>query len=96
MDKTQVVIGTLGNMKGDLKQTMDKMIDRDDKLEDMMHKTNQMSDVSSSFTSKSRKVHRNAWLSSIAGKLIMAAVAIVLIYAILAFFCGGLSIPKCR
>ena len=91
-----MAIKTVDNMNTQLKGTMEKLLTRDDQLDDMMAKTNEMSTVSASISSKSRKVRRWAFLNSISGKLIMVFLVLVLIYAILALACGGVSIPKCR
>ena len=56
-------------MKGVMSETMAGLIARDEKLDDMMRKTSEMSDLSYSITRKSRKVHRNAFWNSMLAKV---------------------------
>ena len=96
VDKAQIAINTVGNLKDQVKDSMDKLIDRDGRLDDMISKADEISDISRSTRDKSRKVHKNAFWGSLQAKLIMAFVALLLIWVILAFFCDGPLIPKCR
>jgi len=83
-------------MKGVMSETMAGLIARDEKLDDMMRKTSEMSDLSYSITRKSRKVHRNAFWNSMLAKVMYLIIGLVFLYVIFAFFCDGPTLPKCH
>jgi len=97
-----VAIDAIGNTKTQLKSNMENLLARDEKLDDMMRKTSEMSDLSYSISRKvlsadqSRKVHRNLFWSSMIAKILYVIIGIVLLYFILFFFCDGLTLPKCH
>lgn len=51
-DKTDMAMASVGNLKTNLAGVMDNLIARDEKLDDMMLKTEEMSDLSYSISSK--------------------------------------------
>ena len=67
----------MSDMKGTLAESMENLIARDDKLDEMMRKTSEMSDLSYSISRKSRKIHSNAFWSSIAAKIMYVIIGLV-------------------
>lgn len=82
-------------MKTNMADNMKALIERDDKLDDMMRKTSEMSDLSYSITKKSRKVHMNAFWSSVWAKILYVIIGLVVLYVIMMIFCGGPALGKC-
>lgn len=86
----------MSNMKTQIVKTNEKLIMRDDKLSEMLTKTDELSDLSSTLNTKSTKLKRKLWWSAQWVKIAMFFTCLVLLYGVLYFACGGYDLKKCR
>ena len=82
LDKTGLALDSMKGMKVTLAENMENLIARDDKLDEMINKTEAMGELSYSLNRKAKKVHSNAFWSSIAAKIM---------YVVIGLVSGGLS-----
>ena len=64
LDKTDLAIAQLGKAKEGMTANMAQLLERDQKLDNMLQKTESMSSLSQSLLSKSVKVRKKMWWQS--------------------------------
>ena len=74
---------------------INELVERGEKLELLVDKTENLATESITFRRTAREVRRVAWWQNVKVKVIVAAVVIVVIYAIISASCGGPAWPKC-
>ena len=82
-------------VKGIMTANIDVIMERGEKLDLLIDKTEHLSANSVTFRTTSRNLQRAMWWKNM--KLTIGAVigVIILIYIIVSFSCGGLSWPNC-
>ena len=66
-------------------------MERGEKLEDVMDKSEQMRDTADAFRKKGRELRRKMWYQNLKFKLIIAAVVAVIVLILFFSICNGIS-----
>jgi len=94
-DKVTNLQNEVEHVKGIMTANIDVIMERGEKLDLLIDKTENLSATSVTFRTTSRNLQRAMWWKNM--KLTVGAVigVIILIYIIVSFSCGGLSWPNC-
>lgn len=86
----------LSDVKDIMVQNIDKVLARGEKIELLVDKSSNLDRQALVFKKEATKMKRAFWWKSVRAWLLIFFAALIILYVILAFSCGGLSIPKCR
>ncbi|KAG7035926.1 Vesicle-associated membrane protein, partial [Cucurbita argyrosperma subsp. argyrosperma] len=75
---------------------IEKILERGDRIELLVDKTATMQDGAFHFKKQSKRLHRALWMKNAKLLALMTCLIIVLLYAIVAAFCGGITLSSCR
>ncbi|KAJ5071828.1 vesicle-associated membrane protein [Anaeramoeba ignava] len=96
-------VDTFTKMKNDLDETkhimkknIDKIIDRENKLDDLIDKTENLGKYAANFKKTSRNVKRRMCWEKYKTTIVLLLVITVFIYFVAAGICGGFHFPKCH
>ncbi len=93
-NKIEEIKEQLSDTKGVMLQNIDHILDRGDKIELLIDKTEDMNDQSKQFSRKSRTLRRKMWLKNMKTKLLITLIILFLIYILLSMACG-FDFSKC-
>ncbi|CAM9519513.1 LOW QUALITY PROTEIN: vesicle-associated membrane protein 7-like [Lethenteron reissneri] len=94
-ERLSQVQGQVDELKGIMVKNIDLIADRGEKLELLIDKTENLVDSSVTFKRSSRNLARAMCMKNLKLTLLLAIVAIVIIYFIVSAACGGLAWQKC-
>eukprot|EP00271_Cylindrocystis_brebissonii_P016168 TRINITY_DN39422_c0_g1_i1.p2 TRINITY_DN39422_c0_g1~~TRINITY_DN39422_c0_g1_i1.p2 ORF type:complete len:220 (+),score=53.64 TRINITY_DN39422_c0_g1_i1:171-830(+) len=77
-------------------QTIDKVLDRGEKIELLVDKTSVLSDNTFRFKRNAASLKRALWWKNAKLLLMLSAAGVLLLYFLIAAFCGGLLLSSCR
>lgn len=84
----------VSEVKGVMLENIEKVLDRGEKIELLVDKTENLHQQAKDFRSTGARLHRKMWLQNSKMKLIVLAVMIVLILIIVLSICGGFDCAK--
>ncbi|XP_037459919.1 vesicle-associated membrane protein 714-like [Triticum dicoccoides] len=94
---------TLNRLRGEVSEihtvmvdNIEKILDRGDRISLLVDKTSTMQDSGFHFRKQSKRLRRALWMKNVKLLAVLTAVIVLLLYVIIAAFCGGLSLPSCR
>uniref|UniRef100_A0A0E0B7Y9 Longin domain-containing protein n=1 Tax=Oryza glumipatula TaxID=40148 RepID=A0A0E0B7Y9_9ORYZ len=89
---------TLNRLRGEIHTVMvdniEKILDRGERISLLVDKTSTMQDSAFHFRKQSRRLRRALWMKNAKLLAVLTAVIVLLLYLIIAAFCGGLSLPS--
>jgi vesicle-associated membrane protein 7 len=94
-DKIERLREEVRQVKDVMVANIDALVDRGERLDLLVDKTEQLSSESVSFRQSSRALQRKMWWQNTRMKVILVVAAIVILYAIVTASCGGFAWPKC-
>ena len=94
-DKVQRVRNEVDRVKDIMVSNIETLVERGERLELLVDKTDQLSQHSVSFKQTSRTLQRRMWWQNTRLKVGLAVGVIVGIYIIVSISCGGLAWPNC-
>ena len=94
-DKVQRVRNEVDRVKDIMVENIETIVERGERLELLVDKTDQLSQHSVAFKQTTRTLQRRMWWQNTKLKIGVAVGFIVGIYIIVSISCGGLAWPKC-
>lgn len=89
------VQGKLDNVKDVMMQNIDKVLDRGERVELLVEKTDELSRSAQKFQYSSRNLKNAMWCRNVKMWLLIIGIVLVVIYFIVSFICG-FNFKKCR
>jgi len=96
MDRIKRITFELEEVKGVMRENLDKMVKRGDQLEQLDAASVQLEVGAGDFRKKSAEVKRVVWWRRIWLWLIVGAVLLVVIFIIIVVVCGGFTFSSCK
>ncbi|XP_031103497.1 vesicle-associated membrane protein 711-like [Ipomoea triloba] len=95
-DRINRIKGEMSQVRNVMIENIDKVLERGDRLELLVDKTETMQGNTFRFRKQARQFRSTVWWRNV--KLIVAVIVILLViaYAVLAFICHGITLPSCR
>ena len=94
-DKIIKVQSDIDDVKNVMVQNIEKVLERGEKIELLVEKTEAMNDQAMNFKKSSTSLKRAMWWKNIKLWIIVIIIGIVLLYFLISIICGGLNWKKC-
>eukprot|EP01130_Rhizamoeba_saxonica_P000212 TRINITY_DN10200_c0_g1_i1.p1 TRINITY_DN10200_c0_g1~~TRINITY_DN10200_c0_g1_i1.p1 ORF type:complete len:244 (-),score=53.38 TRINITY_DN10200_c0_g1_i1:31-762(-) len=94
-DKFKQIDKQLNDTKVVLLNNIEKVIERGERIENLVDKTEHLSTTSLSFKNKSRDLERAMWWKNAKLMIMISAIVIILLYIVIAVACKGPTLPGC-
>ncbi|KAL5222486.1 hypothetical protein ABZP36_027199 [Zizania latifolia] len=88
--------GEVGEIHTVMVDNIEKILDRGDRISLLVDKTSTMQDSAFHFRKQSKRLRRALWMKNAKLLAVLTVVIVLLLYLIIAAFCGGLSLPSCK
>ena len=96
VDRIGVVKSHIEDVKGVMVQNIEKVLERGEKIELLVDKTDRLNQQAYRFEASSRNLRRSMWWKRMRCYLFMGTLAVVVIFFAASSACGGLDFHKCR
>lgn len=94
-DKISKVRGEVDQLKDVMIRSIDKVLERGEKIELLVDKTETLEEHAFKFKKQAKSLKNRLWWKNIRLTLIILCILALVIYGILAVSCGGPKLPKC-
>ncbi|CAN4099834.1 unnamed protein product [Withania somnifera] len=94
-DRINRLKGEMSQVRNVMVENIDKVLERGDRLELLVDKTANMQENTFRFRKQARRFRSTVWWRNVKLTLALIFLLIVIIYAVLAFACHGLTLPTC-
>jgi vesicle-associated membrane protein 7 len=96
IDRIGVVKSQIEDVKDVMVQNIEKVLERGEKIELLVDKTDRLNQQAHRFEASSRNLRRSLWWKRMRCYLFTSLLAVIIIYFAAASFCGGLDFRGCR
>ncbi|KAI5063861.1 hypothetical protein GOP47_0020531 [Adiantum capillus-veneris] len=96
VDALNRVKGEMNEVRAVMVENIDKVLDRGERIDLLVDKTSTMQDNSFRFRKQSRRLQQALWIKNAKLLATMTCVVLVVLYIIVAMFCGGFTLSSCR
>jgi len=96
VDNIGAVRNQIDEVKDIMVQNIEKVLERGEKIELLVDKTDRLSKQAFKFESTSRNLRRTLWWKSVRTIVCLTSVIGLLVFILAAGFCGGLDFHKCH
>lgn len=96
VDNIGVVKNQIEEVKDVMVQNIEKVLERGEKIELLVDKTDRLSKQAFKFETTSKNLRRTLWWKSVRTIVCLTTIIALLIFLFSATLCGGLSFHKCR
>eukprot|EP00547_Thalassionema_nitzschioides_P003971 CAMPEP_0194203462 /NCGR_PEP_ID=MMETSP0156-20130528/3228_1 /TAXON_ID=33649 /ORGANISM="Thalassionema nitzschioides, Strain L26-B" /LENGTH=226 /DNA_ID=CAMNT_0038929215 /DNA_START=25 /DNA_END=705 /DNA_ORIENTATION=- len=96
VDNIGGVKAQIEEVKGVMVQNIEKVLERGEKIELLVDKTDRLNQQAFKFESSSRTLRRSLWWKKMRCYIFISAMAVIIIYFAAASACGGIHFDKCR
>eukprot|EP01015_Nassula_variabilis_P003901 TRINITY_DN1266_c0_g1_i11.p1 TRINITY_DN1266_c0_g1~~TRINITY_DN1266_c0_g1_i11.p1 ORF type:complete len:220 (+),score=18.59 TRINITY_DN1266_c0_g1_i11:62-721(+) len=94
-DKLMKLKTDLNDAKNIMVENIDKLLEREERLDILVKKTANMNTMATNIKKKSTEVKRQAQWRSIRLKIIIVLIVLIVIYLVLSIICGGFALKGC-
>ncbi|XP_031113274.1 vesicle-associated membrane protein 714 [Ipomoea triloba] len=95
-DTLNHVRGEVGEIRTIMVDNIEKILERGDRIELLVDKTSTMQDNSFHFRKQSKRLRRALWMKNAKLLALLTGLIVLLLYCIIAAFCGGITLSSCR
>ncbi|OMJ91292.1 hypothetical protein SteCoe_6183 [Stentor coeruleus] len=95
-EKINAVKKNIGQTMDIMKENLDKILDRGEKIEILVNKSQGLSDSSVSMRKTATKVKRHMWWKNVKYTLLLIVICFVIAFVISLIVCGGFKFKKCQ
>ncbi|WZZ31237.1 hypothetical protein YC2023_014638 [Brassica napus] len=96
VDTLNRVRGEVSEIRSVMVDNIEKIMERGDRIELLVDKTATMQDSSFHFRKQSKRLRRALWMKNAKLLVLLTCVIVLVLYIIIASFCGGITLPSCR
>ncbi|XP_031122659.1 vesicle-associated membrane protein 714 isoform X2 [Ipomoea triloba] len=90
------VRGEVGELRTIMVDNIEKILERGDRIELLVDKTSTMQDSAFHFRKQSKRLRRALWMKNAKLMAVLTCLIVLLLYLIIAAFCGGITLKSCR
>lgn len=95
-DKVKQVKNQIEEVKGVMIENVDRLLERGEKIDDLVDRTEVLVQQSEGFLDGSRELRRAMWWKNVKIILLIVFVVLILIFVIVLIACGGFTFAKCK
>ncbi|KAL0843456.1 hypothetical protein Bca101_016701 [Brassica carinata] len=96
VDTLNRVRGEVSEIRSVMVENIEKIMERGDRIELLVDKTATMQDSSFHFRKQSKRLRRALWMKNAKLLVVLTCLIVLVLYIIIASFCGGITLPSCR
>ncbi|KAJ4910912.1 Vesicle-associated membrane protein 714 [Raphanus sativus] len=96
VDTLNRVRGEVTEIRSVMVDNIEKIMERGDRIELLVDKTSTMQDNAFHFRKQSKRLRRALWMKNAKLLVMLTCVIVLVLYIIIASFCGGITLPSCR
>ncbi|CAG7879724.1 hypothetical protein BRARA_C01000 [Brassica rapa] len=96
VDTLNRVRGEVSEIRSVMVENIEKIMERGDRIELLVDKTATMQDNSFHFRKQSKRLRRALWMKNAKLLVVLTCLIVLVLYIIIASFCGGITLPSCR
>ena len=93
--KVREIQGALDDVRDVMTQNIDKVIERNGKIESIVERSEELDDVATTFRRRAKTVQKKMWWNDMRMKIFLGVGIIVVILVISMIACGGPTYKKC-
>ncbi|XP_072984178.1 vesicle-associated membrane protein 711-like isoform X2 [Typha latifolia] len=94
-DRINRIRGEMSQVRNVMIENIDKVLERGDRLEMLVDKTEHMQGNTIRFRKQARRFRSSVWCRNVKLMVILILLLLVIIYVVLAFVCHGVTLPSC-
>lgn len=94
-DRINRLKGEMGQVRTVMIDNIDKVLERGDRLELLVDKTNTMQTNTLRFRKQTRRFRSSVWWRNVKLTILLILIILVIAYVVLAFVCHGITLPSC-
>lgn len=94
-DRINRLKGEMGQVRTVMIDNIDKVLERGDRLELLVDKTNTMQTNTLRFRKQTRRFRSSVWWRNVKLTILLILLILVIAYVVLAFVCHGITLPSC-
>ncbi len=94
-DKIERLQGEVEQVKNIMSANINSIVERGERLDLLVDKTENLSNESVSFRQSSRRLQRKMWWQNTKMKVALGAAILIVVYVCISAACGGAAWPKC-
>jgi len=95
LDKISTMQDDVNQVKDIMVKNIDELVERGEKLDLLVDKTDNLSATAVTFKTASTAVHNQMWWKSIRWSIAVSVAVLIFLYIIVSLSCGGMKWPKC-
>lgn len=95
-DTLNRVRNEVGEVHTVMVDSIEKILNRGERLELLVDKTATMQDSAFHFKKQSKRLHRALWKKNVKFLVLLTFLAFLFLYILIATFCGGISLSSCK
>ncbi|XP_010421024.1 PREDICTED: vesicle-associated membrane protein 714-like [Camelina sativa] len=96
VDTLNRVRGEVSEIRSVMVENIEKIMERGDRIELLVDKTATMQDSAFHFRKQSKRLRRALWMKNAKLLVLLTCLIVLVLYIIIASFCGGITLPSCR
>ncbi|XP_010535700.1 PREDICTED: vesicle-associated membrane protein 714 [Tarenaya hassleriana] len=96
VDTLSRVRGEVSEIRAVMVDNIEKILERGDRIELLVDRTATMQDSAFHFRKQSKRLRRALWMKNAKLLALLTGLIVLLLYLLIAAFCGGISLPSCR
>ncbi|KAL1199210.1 Vesicle-associated membrane protein [Cardamine amara subsp. amara] len=96
VDTLNRVRGEVSEIRSVMVENIEKIMERGDRIELLVDKTATMQDSAFHFRKQSKRLRRALWMKNAKLLVMLTCLIVLVLYIIIASFCGGITLPSCR
>jgi len=94
-EKITMIQDEVNQVKDIMVRNIDDLVERGEKLDLLVDKTDNLSATAVTFKTTARTVHHKMWWKNIRWTIIVSIAVLIFVYFIVSMSCGGMAWPKC-
>eukprot|EP00088_Acartia_fossae_P064197 TRINITY_DN7895_c0_g1_i10.p1 TRINITY_DN7895_c0_g1~~TRINITY_DN7895_c0_g1_i10.p1 ORF type:complete len:221 (+),score=50.81 TRINITY_DN7895_c0_g1_i10:38-700(+) len=94
-EKITMIQEEVNQVKDIMVRNIDELVERGEKLDLLVDKTDNLSATAVTFKTTSRAVHNQMWWKSVRWSIAVGVAVLIFVYIIVSLSCGGMAWPKC-
>jgi len=94
-EKITMIQDEVNQVKDIMVRNIDELVERGEKLDLLVDKTDNLSATAVTFKTTTRAVHHQMWWKHIRWSIAVGLAVLIFLYIIISLSCGGMAWPKC-
>ena len=95
-DKLTKLQSEIDGVKGVMLENIDQLLERGEKIDNLVSQTEVLADQSEHFLSNSRTLRKKMWWRNVKLMILIVIVVLIILFVVITFACGGFTYKHCK